>query len=238
MDNFKDFIANRVVMNISAIRESAARHGGECTWHFSQCKDPVRSVIAKNDTTKEGICELLAAKWVCEEHHGRSLKTYLAGPTGHRSQIDLARLSLLAQAFGTGYGNQSATTEAWMRANQVPPRAGLGTDMGGATVLGAPKIDVDDDLLGDLRRKTTRRGVTLPLLALVSVGEHNRFLGKMAHATAVRLDTGAYKATYFDPNYGEFRFPSFDTFRSWFISYFRKSHYATFMGTYYELRYF
>ncbi|HSW03338.1 YopT-type cysteine protease domain-containing protein [Aquabacterium sp.] len=240
MDNFVDFLVNRVVMSISPIRASATTYHGQCTWHFSQCKDPVRSLIATAETTKNGICEILAAKWVAlEVGNNTTLVNWLAGGgTGHRSQLDLAKLALLAQTFGTAGGGeaQGEATRAWMETQRV--RQHQTFDMGGATQRGTAKFNLDH-LLGDLRRRVTARTVGNPLIALITVAEQNRWLGYKGHIMAVRIHAGGNPVVkYFDPNYGEFTFNSFANFSDWFRSYFRDSHYQDFLGTYYKLRYF
>jgi hypothetical protein len=236
MPGLIDFIINHVVMNISVVRDAAAQHNGQCTWRFSQCVNPVRSLIAKNEVTKKGICEILSAKWVCEGHHGRSMRDWLT--TGPGGALDLAKLSLLAQVFGTGYGQQTTTTEAWMRANGVPPRDRVGDDVGGAPGAGV-KFDVEDDLLGDFRRKVNNNRINKPLFALMDIEADNLILGHMGHAMAVMAEPiNAASFRYFDPNYGEFRFNNWNGFKDWFLYAFRKSHYRTYMGRGYRLRYF
>src|SRR5262249_46687871 len=66
---------------------------------FSQCLDPVDSVIGKNDKTADGICELLSAKWIEEHAHGRSLIQWL---TAGSSGIDPSKIRMLMQLFIIG----------------------------------------------------------------------------------------------------------------------------------------
>lgn len=233
MPGFVDYLINHVISSISTIRDRAAQHNGQCTWHFSQCFNPVRPLIAKSARTRKGICEILSAKWVCEGYHGRSLETWLTAPAGG---LDLAKLSLLAQVFGTGRANQAATTEAWIRANGVAPRNFENT---GGAANAAQKFEVDDDLLGDLSGKFNNINFAKPLFALIDVEEDNQTLGHMGHTMAVKAEPiTAASFLYFDPNYGEFRFNSWNGFKDWFLWYFRKSHYRYCMGKGYRLRYF
>ena len=236
MDNFVDFVANHVIMNITTIRESAARFGGQCSWHFSQCKDPVRTIIGKAGKTDNGICEILSAKWVALTVSGLgTLQGWLSnGGAGKRKDLDVARISILAQAFGSGYDDQENTTEAWLKAQNVSQLNQ--TDMGGGIGHGASKVDIDD-LLGDMSGRVGRLGN--PVTGLISIAEDNYWLKYKGHAMAIRLHSGATPPVmYFDPNYGEFTFPNYNSFKDWFTFYYRESHYQKFLGTYYKVRYF
>ncbi|MEH3106692.1 MAG: YopT-type cysteine protease domain-containing protein [Sphingomonas fennica] len=238
MDNFVDFLANRVAMSITDIRNRAGQHHGTCTWHFSQCKDPVRTIIGKAEGSKDGICEILAAKWAALEVGGTTnLTAWLAGGgSGHRSQLDVARIALLAQTFATGSGkgiDQEDKTEAWLRQQGIKQ---IGLDMAGlAERAGHAKFDLDE-LFGDLEKRARRE--SRPVIGLLTLAEKNRFFGYKGHIMAFKLAKGGKPPVkYFDPNYGEFEFDTFANFKDWFRYYFEQSHYQRFMGTHYRLRY-
>jgi YopT peptidase len=237
MDNFVDFLMNRVVMGITKIRESAASYNGECTWHFSQCKDPVRGVMRQATNSSGGICDILAARWICEKYNLGDMKTWLAGADGHRGNIDLAKLSLLCQSFAAARatGNQEDEMEAYMKAKGVVPRPGV--SMGGYAAA-ANKFDVRAHLLGDLKKRILR-DQKYPLYAHLTVAEDNRWLGSKAHAMALKvmpINGGGFQ--YFDPNYGEFSFGRWNNFRDWFLYYYTESGYQKYMGRYYNFKYF
>jgi YopT peptidase len=236
MPEMMDFLINHLVMNISNVREAAAKHNGQCTWAFSQCQNPVRSLIGKSSKSAGGICEILAAKWVCEGVRNSSLQTWLTTANG---SLDQAKLSLLAQVFGTGSDKQEETTEAWMRANGVPPRDNGRYNEFGGSQDATCKFDPENDLLGDIKKRAGNNKITKPLFALITINEENRFLGYKGHIMAVKVEpiTGN-SYLYFDPNFGEFSFNSWGGFKDWFLYYFRKSHYQKFMGKGYKLRYF
>ena len=240
MDNLLDFIANHVLMNISKVRSSAATCGGECLWHFSQAKDPVRTVISKNKDTKTGICEILSAKWICDDVKGGSMMRWLTGGSGKRGDIDVAKISLLGQIFGTGSNNQENETEAWMRTNDVKPRRRPNggelqtSDGGGRLCAAAPD---PDDMLTELNHKRMSGQFAIPLYALISVAETSRIVGNMGHAMAIKMDASGI-VRYFDPNFGEFAFGNWANFRNWYLDYFRISQYAKFMNTWRSLRYY
>lgn len=231
MDNFVDWVVNRIVMNISPVRALAAAHGGQCTWHFSQAKDPVRTLIGSSSKTKAGICEILAAKWMCERHNGRSLETWITvgGVGGNRRNLDRSKLALLAMTFGTGIERdddevQREHTENWMRTQGVVPRRGRAwlRDEGF-------NGDVADGMVGDLQQHAA------PYRALITVHGTTAFTGEQGHIMA--LDVGATIA-YFDPNFGEFTFPTFGAFSAWFIAYYAKSRYGWVMNQSYKVQYF
>jgi hypothetical protein len=242
MDNVIDAFLNHVVLNIKTIRDAAANYNGACKWHFSQAKDPVRTVISKNKRTKNGICEILAAKWITEGYRQGSLRSWLAGASEGRQGMDVAKISLLAQTFGTAIINgddaeehQAKCTEHWLRSHDVRPRDYEDSE---GFWVGGTKFNPEEDLLATLRRRVNRE-TRFPLYALITVGERHRLLGALGHIMAVKVGpiNGA-DILYFDPNYGEFAFNGWNGFKDWFNYYWRKSHYQQFMGTYWRLRYF
>jgi len=238
-DALVNFFAD-LACNISGVQESARRCGGACTWKFSQSLEPVRSLIAKADASKAGICETIAAQWVCDEARGRSTKEWLTGSKGDDGTPDTAKLALIAQTHGLNIQSpdQESATERWMRTNGVPPRKGMFEDMDGGVGQGASKID-PEALVSDFMARARKPNVALPLHALISIGEQNRILGKLEHAMAIKVEPiNAATIKYFDPNYGEFLFPTYDRFKTWFLDYYQKSNYAKYMGTFYKLRYF
>lgn len=212
---------------------------GQCVWKFSQFQDPVRSLIARHERTAKGICEILSAKWVCMKYHNQSMMNWLAGPNGHRSNIDLGKLALLAQLHLEGLlegdGNQQENkTRRLMDDDGVPLRS---TEVGGAPDPGTV-FDPENDLLDDFRRKV--QNINRTLFALISITGVNGWpVGELAHTMAVKAEpiNGAV-FRYFDPNYGEFMFNTWNGFRNWFLYLFRRSGYRTWMGNYYTLRYF
>ena len=231
MDNFVDFLVNRVAMNITKVRSLAASSGGQCTWRFSQAKDPVRSLIGNSSKTKKGICEIVAAKWVCERANGRSLETWLnvGGVTGKRDKLDKSKLALLAMTFGTGApGNdadrQRENTKNWMRTQGVNEKTGRAWTEDNGYTGGCAE--------GILDALEEHRG---PFRALLSVWG-STFLGSSGHIMAV--DVGAPNVLYFDPNFGEFQFPTFAGFKSWFTTYYATSRCGWALNNSYKVQYY
>jgi Yersinia/Haemophilus virulence surface antigen len=166
----------------------------------------------------------------------------LTGGSGSRHQIDLAKIALLAQIFGTGSGrDQEFATEAWMRSHGLVPRPRAGA--GGALefddgVQDRPACKLDPKgLLNELNRRRTSGQYAMPLFGLVVVGEMNRLLGYMGHCLAIKLDVAGI-VKFFDPNFGDFAFPTWANFTGWFEYYFTRSQYEKFMGAYTRVRYY
>ena len=98
-----------------------------------------------------------------------------------------------------------------MRLNGVAPSCDDETGGSAGAIL---KFIVEDDLLGDFRRKSNNNNIAKPLFALIDVEENNQILGHMGHTMAVKAEPITAAAfLYFDPNYGEFRFNGWNSFR-------------------------
>lgn len=214
------------------VRQSAARYGGHCTWHFSQMKNPVRGVIGKSGTTNKGICEILAAKWVIEHARGGSLVEWLSGGSTSRHDINIPRLAVLAQTFGLGRDDQDTTTDAYYRSAGMLPRRKSRSIMTyrGKVASSAPIHDMEHGLGRHDAAPALARYVKKTFGAYI----HLSIAGGMAaHALALWVERDV---AFFDPNFGEFWFEDRDDFCRWLPEFYRRSLYNRTMGSSIDLK--
>lgn len=235
-----NFIGALMTPIINGVRNSVSRNNGFCTWQFSQIKDPVATIIGKNNITKDGICEMLSAKWIeChakDDHLANWLKS-------SNSSIDSSKIRQLMQLFI------------------------IGSEMNRQAIIGNPqprgRIDQTQATInwlqakGILQRRTVRpiqfqnhAPENIPYTA----GDRRSGGGRAIHATnlgnaianTLNNGTGSYRtigiwgpggghaiaawvgedATLFDPNFGEFWFENKADFIDWFPTFFKKSCYS------------
>lgn len=213
---------------INSVRKSADSFNGRCTWKFSQIQDPVATLIGKEKLTKDGICEMLAAKWI--ECHAKDdhLANWLQG---RGKEIDPSKIRQLMQLFIIGSemspgaiigstktrqeADQTQATKNWLRAKGLIERNG-----------------------GKFRFEQSRGGG----------GSRSGHAADLAQAVAMSLlnGTGSYRTigiwgsggghamaawvaqdvAFFDPNFGEFWFERRQDFIRWFPTFFSKSLYS------------
>ena len=157
MDVLNSIIAARV----KSVQASAKGYSGSCTYAFSQMTNPVADIIGTDKTTKDGICEMLSARWIVEDSRGRSLQAWLS-PGGGNS-IDANKIRLLMQLFiigetmapsrmvdsnsplvkrgkGGGATDQDLATQNLLLSNGLVPVPGNNGDWGQGDSSGGDKI--------------------------------------------------------------------------------------------------
>ena len=227
---------------IRNVQTSAGSHSGFCTWQFSQMQDPVASLIAAYPSSADGICEMLAAKWI----EGHANDEHIAVWITKGDSIDANKIRYLMQLFsiGTDMGpsaivgqvnrgegpNQDQATDNWLAAKGIVRRHGIVP----VPLLGGGRATVP---LGTHRRGTDREGGSRSVHATnvaqaiaknlhngnghyVKIGLHGN---GGAHAMAAWI---ANDAAFFDPNFGEFYFPRKADFIAWFPGFMRRSLYT------------
>ena len=83
---------------VSIVQKSAKSHGGMLIWDFSQCVNPVASLIGTDTVTRDGICEMLPAKWIDEHAHEGTLANWLLDGRA----VNASKIRLLMQWFIIG----------------------------------------------------------------------------------------------------------------------------------------
>ena len=125
MSGVRDLLAKHVTLNIAKVREEAGQHNGGCTWEFSQTLDPVRSFIHRNEKSAGGICEILAAKWICEDARGSSLESWSNSGGSLDMAFDFEIGPAIANAVSHGDAASLLISEAGI--DKAYPRGGAGT---------------------------------------------------------------------------------------------------------------
>lgn len=194
----------------SSLRNSAAKHNGEVTMQVSQVTGSIKNAILKDTDTSGGCCEALSAHWMKARAEGSNLGEQLfqsgtASDKGKLNKETMQSVSQLQTDGMVGY-DQEAITEGWLRSNNIEsPYRELGalSRVYGQTSRGRNGA-------AELAAKIVDNGPKTSLLKKIGLeGPSN------AHAVAAAVD--GEKVTFFDPNFGEFSFPSKDDFTSWFV---------------------
>lgn len=222
-----NFIGTLLTPVINGVRSSVTSHRGQCTWKFSQIKDPVATIIGKNNITKDGICEMLSAKWIECHAHDDHLANWLKG--GGNQEIDPSKIRLLMQLFAIGetmnpgamVGNpqahithsQTEATVRWLKAKGLIKRGTVASYDGS-------------------RSGGSRSGYATAIANAIASSWYNgsgsyRTIGIWGpgggHAMAAWV---AQDVAFFDPNYGEFWFQNRYDFIAWFPTFFNKAMYS------------
>ena len=238
-------IATLMKPYVKSVQNSAEKYGGRCSWAFSQCLEPVASIIGKDKVTADGICEMLSAKWIDEHAHGRSLRGWLCTDG---ASIDPSKIRLLMQLFIIGesmrpeqmidsavrlkharYGTtdtQSKATDNYLKSHGLK----LVDNNASFEVWRQGSMDGGEKIKHGLAAAIAGGQGSMPAYRTIGVW------GKVGgHAMAGWKGDNAVH--YFDPNFGEFQFGDRDTFITWFTKgFYPKSFYTKFLGNNYEVR--
>ncbi len=230
---------------VRSVQKSAAAAGGSLSYDFSQCLDPVDSIIAKHPATAAGICELLSAKWIDELAHGRSLQAWLAGAGG---VIDPSKIRMLMQLFVVG---ETMQPEMMIDARSRGPGTrynGNTTQQTKATanyLMSKGVVLLDNRATFEAWRtgqdgggEKIKHGLSDAIISGSTTGANFRTLGIWGtgggHAMASYKNGTAIK--FFDPNFGEYSFSDRQAFKSWFTeTFYPKSGYTKLLGNSYEV---
>ncbi|WP_444932365.1 YopT-type cysteine protease domain-containing protein [Microbulbifer sp. SSSA002] len=222
---------------VAPVQRSVQQHGGTLLYNFSQCLNPVRGLITIHKDTSAGVCEALSVHWIKHHAKGGSLWNWLF-PNGTLSEQHLFHVMTLHQIGGNAV-NQDRVSESWLRSNNI-----LRVHTNDSIVNpGANAQNRIQAFHGDFygRGKTTRQNPANLVNEILrkppkGVGTYKKIgiEGKMGgHAMAAWV---AEDVAFFDPNFGEFWFPTADEFRNWFInSFWSKSMYSLGLSENYDV---
>ena len=230
---------------VGVVQRSAKDYGGVCTWDFSQCVNPVASLIAANPVTADGVCEMLSAKWIDAHAHDGALANWIVGSGG---KIDPSKIRLMMQLFIVNttmkpsqmigraitaqdkelqYGdvNQDKSTRNYLASRGIIRRGGglqngwgVGNKAGGAKI----KVKMAEDLCDSRGGNGSYRIIGI--------------YGGDGGGHCMACFTGLQDIAFFDPNFGEFWFEDKKKFKAWFReAFFVKSTYSRLMNNRYEL---
>ena len=208
---------------VRRVQKTAAAYGGNFTWDFSQCLEPVNSIIGTDKITEDGICEMLSAKWIDEHAHEGSLANWIVGPD---QRVDASKIRLLMQWFMIGDSmkpqqmveaghsrggadvwssrgdNQDMATRNFLLSRGVirRGRVGAGSMAKGAKSDGAIKFALPRALIDNRGGTGSYRVIGV----WGSIGGH-----------CMACYTGLQDIAFFDPNFGEFWFSDKKKFVEW-----------------------
>ncbi|MFT4540868.1 MAG: hypothetical protein ACI841_001072 [Planctomycetota bacterium] len=195
------------------VRASAVSNGGSCSWHFSQMYGKVAKTIGAHEVSEDGICEMLSAFYMERHKRCSSLETYVT-PHGKPGGLDLSKIRQIMQLFimgntmspnsmiGNDYwstgSDQDLATRVWLKAKGLKERETFRASRGGGSRSG-----FGIKLGTELAKASSKAPYVL-------IGIHGPDSG---HAMAVSF---LKDVRFFDPNFGEFTFPTPGQFGSWF----------------------
>ncbi len=229
---------------VGIVQRSVRSAGGHLTWDFSQCVNPVATIIGTDTVTRDGICEMLSAKWIDEHAHDSALANWITqggGGTVNASKIrllmqwfiigDSMRPSQMISPHSTspdiqrGSQNQDKATRNFLLSRGIIRRGGgLQNGWGVGNKAGGEKIKAK--LASDL---CDSRGGT-GSYRIIGI------YGSDASGHCMACYTGLQDIAFFDPNFGEFWFEDKKKFQKWFMEdFYVKSLYSRMMNDHYEL---
>ncbi|GLS28060.1 YopT-type cysteine protease domain-containing protein [Marinibactrum halimedae] len=224
-------------------RMLACYHGGKTNKYFSQGN----AKGMKRDVRREGgICGALSGHWVAHHHNGRSLWTELynreAGCLVSYSSVNSAVFNTILNdqkhwgvAGGLGledFMDQNSLERARQNDSEIVDFNGTNVDpMLRGIVPGNRINDMGARIVAELNRGKMIYGAKYALVSLFKGADSSGIDG---HVVAVAmLPDGT--TLFFDPNYGEYEFPSFIKFSSFFRSFFY-GRYTSYFGKF-DFRY-
>ena len=186
----------------------AACHGGTFDWSFSQGK--YKNILHANSLSEGGICEALSVSWIAALCQGSSLQKNLTW----NGKVDASRVATVAQRFVTDYktkdGKMMGGSEQRSASRKYLESLGL---------KGFPYSDQKRDMKSqfyavfEILKKCKVYKQNNAIYSLIGMQGKDWGHG-LAYAVAENKVT-----KFFDPNKGEFTFPSYEKFISWFKLY-------------------
>lgn len=238
-----------IASRVRAVQRSATGYAGACTFEFSQMTNPVAQIIGDVKETKDGICEMLSARWIVDNANGRSLKTWIAG--GRDNTIDASKVRMLMQLFAIGttmrpgamvedHGgftqrgfrrgnagtfNQDDATRNYLLSQGMRHVPVTGGSWGEGNGGGGEKIK--HQIQRDLCMFRGNGGPSWRVIGIWGdIGGH-----------AMAFANGQTGCAFFDPNYGEFTFASKTKFAEWFVhAFYPMAFYTKMLGNRFELQ--
>lgn len=185
---------------LNAIRISAREYGGEVVFKFSHSKGEFYKQISMHSFTKEGVCKALCDHWLACHANGLSLfdGLYVGGQKGQFNidmLISIKQLNIDALSEG-GCASQFRVSNDWMENHGIEPESCT--------------IYEHSEECDEIR----------PLLdCMIASGQHKAvhlaLKNGNGHCVAAHT-TEKCEIRFFDPNYGDFKFPNPITFEKWF----------------------
>lgn len=235
------------INTVRSIQADATKNGGSYV-HYSQSLEPTATLINMLPHTNNGICQALAAKWIAEHANDSSLWNWIfvKGTTNVKQSAignlminfteSVVQTGKLANASTSGKNNTNLYYQDFVTTKYL-------------SLYGLRKrAIVQDSVIGSMSNQLTvgsgttagrRLARRLNEKSLVTKGGGSYVLisimGKGGgHAMAAYVGTDI---AFFDPNFGEFWFPTHKQFYNFFLTFWKKSGYDKSFGSYYLLPY-
>jgi len=211
--------------------------------HYSQCVEPTNTLIKMLPYTSNGICQALSAKWIAEHANNGSLWNWLFSPgTTNVKQAAIANLMI-------------NFTESVQRTGPPANPTTKNKNTGGEFYQDFV-TDKYLALYGIIRRKATQGAYMGTMANPLPVGKQGHNLGSRFQESWLCAKGGSYilisilgngghamaayvgeDVAFFDPNFGEFWFPSIKEFFPWFLKFWRSSGYERSFDKFYLMPY-
>jgi len=202
---------------IKVLASSAKKHNGFQTSAYSQCLEPVNSIISKHETTREGICEATSAKWIAMHANDSSLFNWIYDDNGKINKAAVVNLAF-NQIHGetlrdpSGKTDQDRASEIYLFSQGLMRRTKTVQGVGGLrqerTIMEGNKSS------GNVGVQLSNGLVSSKITAgfYVMIGVYGPGGG---HCMAAFI---GQDVCLFDPNFGEYWFPNRGDFVKWFQS--------------------
>ena len=222
-----------------------------CYIEYSQGNRGTHDIIKKSPLTADGICQALSAKWIAQHANDDSLWNwlFLRGTTtvnkaavvqlmhNYTDASSGARFTSLGNPttkykYTLGLTYQDYVTDRYLELYDVKRRQMVsGSFMGNKNArIGT---GANGFCLANRLHKKFLNTLGGSYVLIVIKGQHNN--SQVGHAMAAYV--GSHDVTFFDPNYGEFWFPSQDKFTTWFTQYWSMSEYDKIFKDFYLVPY-
>jgi len=247
---------------VRRVQDAAQRYNGSCIFPFSQCLEPVSSMIGKSKVTEDGICQALSEMWVVHHAHDGSLWNWLY----RGGQLRSSALAQIAYNFSLGSGiasgqsyaitDQDMNSDLWLmqhgirrRTNALPQMTNrfVGGKMQRVAQAGRSLTTGSREDSGifsslcsyDVGIKLGRALVSGSMVTNMGQGDGTyRILAARGRAGGHTMAAFVGSdAVFFDPNFGEFYFPDrADLARFIGADFWGKSWYSVILSQSYEIR--
>ena len=186
---------------VNLVQSSAKDFGGTCTQKFSQSTDPVAKIIAKLPSTNDGICMMLAAKWIGELANGGSMwdAIFFGGQFNAAAIITVMHNFIDAEVQDLDW---DYVREQYFKQHNVKHDKKL-PEIGNSN---AASPEIGQRMATAISKAGLGRWASLDLYGTGG-----------AHSVAA-WNAGS-QILFVDPNYGEFSFPDQTTLRSWLTTF-------------------
>lgn len=183
---------------LDGVRATLKNYGAQTVFKFCQAKGAFNKQIMLHSKTQAGACKPLCDHWMVSHAKGHSLfdELYTKGQKGQFKIDTLVSIKQLEIDTMSRKASQAQISHDWLMARGLEASPDV---VGGA--IGKGNVDVFlDCLLHDSRNQYK----SISLRA-----------GLAGHAVVVHVDKMGV-TRFFDPNFGDFKFPHESTFKLWF----------------------